>query len=197
MLQEEWAILKAASTGMRTVFGSPASEPERYVEKNFLGMLGLALAIGAIPEIPIHHLLIPTSDWLTAVALDFALLYSAVWVLGVYGVMAQRPHDFRSKNIVFHRGPFARVAISRDCVEHAAVVAEENRQARRRYPHAYYMGVPGGSLVHVRLREPVRITLAYPVQRERMALELLVPSDQPRQLVSLLCAEMPHTPAAG
>jgi hypothetical protein len=186
MLAAEWAILKAASTGLRRVFASPASEPRSYVEKNFLGMFGLVLAIGALPEIPIHHLLIPTRDWLTATAFDFVLVYSSLWVLGIYGVMALRPHEVQSDRIVFHRGPFCHVEIARDWIEYAVPITEESREARRHYADAFYMGVPGASLVYVRLREPVRVAYTYPVRRERMVRELLVPSDCPRELCAML-----------
>lgn len=186
MLAQEWAILRSVSTGFRTVFASPAPHAQSYVEKNFLGMFGVILVIGAVPEIPIHHLLIPARDWPLTLALDFVLVYSALWVLGVYGAMALRPHQVKPGAIVFHRGVFSHVEVPRECVEHAAVLREERREAKRRYPKAYYLGVPGAEHVYVRLTQPVCVRHTYPVRYERQASELLVPSDRPQELHAML-----------
>jgi hypothetical protein len=186
MLAAEWAILRSASIGLRRVIAVPVSEPRAYVEKNFLGMLGVILGLGALPEIPFHHLLMPSRDWLVGFALDFLVVYSALWVLGVYGVMVQRPHEVHADRIIFHRGPFAHVEIARDAVECAVPLTEEPRTARKRYRGAYYMGVPGAALVYIRLREPARVVHTYPVRHERMVSELLVPSDHSRELCAML-----------
>lgn len=186
MLDQELAILRSVSTGLRTVFAAPASRAHSYVEKNFLGMFGLVLAVGALPEIPFHHLLIPAHDWLFAIALDVAIVYSALWMLGTYGIMAKRPHEVGPGIFVFHRGPFAHVEIPRACVEHTEAAGEERREARRRYPQACYLGVPGSELVYLRLNQAVPVRHTYPVHRERLASELLIPSDRPQELLALL-----------
>lgn len=150
-------------------------------------MLGLVLAVGALPEIPIHHLFLSGRDWPIAAGLDLVVAYSALWVLGVYGIMASRPHDVHSGTIVFHHGPFAQVTVPREDIEHAEVVqVERAREARRRHPDAYALSVPGGELVYVRLKRPARVLHAYPVSFERTVNALLVPSDRPRELCSLL-----------
>jgi hypothetical protein len=186
MFAAEWAILKSASIGLRRLIAVPVCDPRAYVEKNFLGMLGVVLALGALPEIPFHHLLMPSRDWLAGFALDFVVVYAAVWVLGVYGVMVQRPHEMQADRIIFHRGPFAHVEIPRHAIERAVAVTEAGREARKRYSGAHYMGMPGASLVYIRLREPVRVAHTYPVQHERMVRELLVPSDHPGGLCAML-----------
>ena len=186
MLVTEWAILRSVLTGLRTVFAGPAAHGRSYVEKNFLGMFGLILAVGALPEIPVHHLLIPGRDWPLALALDVVLVYSALWVLGIYGLMALRPHEVRGDALIFHRGPFAHVEVPRDCVERAEVISLDGREAKRRNPNACYLGVPGAEHVYVRLKHSVRVRHTYPVRYERHASELLVPSDRPRELHALL-----------
>lgn len=186
MLQQELAILRSASTGLRTVFAAPVSRAHSYVEKNVLGMFGLVLAVGALPEIPFHHLLIPGRDWLFALALDVAIVYSVLWVLGTYGMMAKRPHEVGPGTFVFHRGPFAHVEVPRAYVEHTEAVGEERREVRRRYPRACYLGVPGSELVYLRLTQSVPVRHTYPVQRERLASELLISSDRPQELLALL-----------
>jgi hypothetical protein len=186
MLQIEWAIVRAASTGVRAIFAAPALEAQSYTERNMLGMLGLVLAVGALSEIPLHHLFVPGKDWLLAVGFDFGVVYCAIWVLGVYGMMTQRPHELRGDTLVFHRGPFAHVQVARDCIQSAEVITEESRDAKRKYTDAYYMGVPGASLVHIVLKEPARVALTYPLRLERTVRELLVPSDRPGELAARL-----------
>lgn len=187
MFRTEFAILKSVTTGLRTIVASPAPKGCSYVEKHFLGMLGLVLAVGALPEIPVHHLFIGGRDWPIAVGLDLILVYSALWVLGVYGIMARRPHEVQSQTIVFHHGPFAHVNVPREALDHAEVVrAERAREARRRHPDAYALNVPGGEFVYVRLKQPAKVVHTYPARFERTVNALLVPSDRPQELCALL-----------
>lgn len=150
-------------------------------------MLGLVLLIGALPEIPLHHFLLPQRDWWFALILDAAVLYSAAWVLGVYGCMVLRPHDIGDERITLHFSPFAEVHIERAHIRSAVPMAAPDRRAlRRSYPDAVRLLCPGADCVHITLREPARVVRMFPVRQQRSALEVFVSSDRPRELCALL-----------
>lgn len=184
----EFTVMWNAWCGMRTAFAPPRGSADTYVEKNMLGMLGLVLLVGAIPEIPLHHLLLAREPWWSAAILDFLVLYAAAWVFGLYGTMARRPHELGADRIVFHRGPLGCAEVERSAVRDATALVAPNARAIRQKHRNAYLGLPGSDLVHLRLETPARVVRTFPVRRECSVSELFVASDRPHELCALLAA---------
>jgi len=174
------------ATGLRTIFDPARASAQTYVEKNMLGMLGLIVLIAALPEIPLHHVLLPRNDWWIAILLDALVLYTAAWIFGLYGIMACSPHVLDGERLIFHRGPLGRAEVERASIAQATPIENpDSRAIRRAKPDAYF-GLPGSDLVHLRLNAPARIVRTFPVLRETRTEELYIASDRPRELCALL-----------
>lgn len=173
--------------GLRAFFLPAQPRAVSYCQNNLFGVLGVVLAIGAVPEIPLHHVFLPLHDWWLAAILDMLLLYSAAWVLGAYGIMVKRPHEIGDDRIVLHNGPFARACIDpRDVVIVTSMEAVNRRSLRKAHPAAAHLLVPGAGCVRIALSRPALIERMYPLRAERSALEIFVSSDRPRDLCALL-----------
>jgi hypothetical protein len=178
-------MLQYAWLGCRTIFSGATGSACTYTAQSPLGIFALVLLVGALPEIPLHHILLPGKEWRLALLLDGALLYSTLWVFGFFGAMAAHPHRIEQDAVVFRRGPIAEAYVARTSIAGAHVASGDSKSIRRKNPRAYF-GLPGSGLVHVRMHEPVRVRAHYPLRREWETAELVVASDRPHELCRLL-----------
>lgn len=181
----ELTVLRHAWIGIRTCFAPPPGAAATYVEKNMLGILGLVLLVGAVPEIPLHHLLLARHAWWISLLLDVIVLYSAAWVLGMYGIMAMRPHELNGEKLLFHRGLLAQAEVPLSNIRSVTPLSNPDGRALRRLHRNGYLGLPGSDLVHLRLSEPARIVKLYPLRKVVESQDLLVATDRPNELCAM------------
>ncbi len=179
-------MLHNAWNGLRTVFAPTRGSAQTYVEKNLLGIFGLVLLVGAVPEILLHHVLVPRGHWWIAFLLDVLVLYTAAWVLALYASMAQRPHVLDEEHIVFHRGALGYAEVERAAIVHVVPLTNPDARAIRRENRQAYFGVPGCDLVQLLLSAPARIKRTFPSANESTSCELFVATDRPHELCALL-----------
>ncbi len=151
-----------------------------------LGMFGVVLLAGALPEIPLHHLFVPRAYWWVALLLDALVLYSAALVLALYGGMVQRPHALDGDRIVFQRGPLGWAEVDRTAITNVKPIVNPDARAIRHAHRDAYFGVPGADLVQLQLSVPARIKRLFPYSADLTSSELFVATDRPHELCALL-----------
>ena len=87
--------------GFAAVLSPPQSGPLTYFQALPLGMFGIVVIVGAVPEILLHHLFLH-GVW--PYGLDIAAVGSGVWLLDIYGSMIERPHSIDAGGITVNLG---------------------------------------------------------------------------------------------
>lgn len=188
-IRTDVTLIRHAWSGIRVLFTGSTPGACTYVEHNALGILGLLLAVGFIPDIIFRHLALPQSLDALNWSIDALELLSAAWILGLYGTMTLRPHVLDGPRARFRLGALADVAIERRSIERAEIVGSSKRTDRRRlrrsHRDAFFFAAPGSSWVRVDLRQEI-VVKSYPLFRSRRVRCLFVASDRPADLAALL-----------
>lgn len=173
--------------GLRAVFSGPPPSAFTYTENNFVGIFGLLLAIGFIPDALFRHFALGGSlGWING-ALDLLEIATALWVCGAFGTMAALPHLADGDSMMFHAGALGRATVPRASIVAATVVPVDTkvRELRRRDRSAAFLAAPGTRLVRLDLSEPVAVH-KYPFVKPVTARTLYVGSDRPGDLTAQL-----------
>ena len=180
-------VIASAGAGLRATFAVPKPSPLTYVEKNMIGIFGLILLVGFLPDAFFRHLLMPSHLTTLNLALDLIELATGLWICGAYGTMANKPHELSGSTFTLNFGAFASIEIPLDAIDDARAVpeSESRRELRRREGNAAFFSAPGSGLVRLALTRRIEFR-SYPYLRKRQTDVLFVPSDRPTELAALL-----------
>ena len=176
--------------GLRSVFAASSPSGCTYTENNFIGVFGLILAVGLIPDVLFRHLVFGGSlGWING-AIDVLEIAAVLWVCGAFGTMAAMPHRTDGEAVTFHAGALGRATVALSSISAASAVPTDTkvRELRRRDRSAAFLAAPGARLVRLELREPVAVH-KYPFVASRSARTLYVGSDRPGDLIAQLTAQ--------
>ncbi|MDQ2681388.1 MAG: hypothetical protein M3Y21_10295, partial [Candidatus Eremiobacteraeota bacterium] len=195
LIATEMLTMFSSWAGLRAVFSPTHPSAESYSNDNPLGIIGLILLVGAIPDILLHHLFIPAHLRLLALSLDIVELYACAWVLGTYGLMVLRPHQLSRSRIALNCGLLGRIELRPDQIRSAVEIEPTKRKLlRRRNPGAGFLTAPGVRVIELNLTQPVRLDKLLSV-RGRDISRLFVSSDRPSEFCARVRAL--QTAAAG
>ena len=185
-------VIASARSGLSATFAAPKPSPFTYVEKNMIGIFGLILLIGFVPDAFFRHLLMPAHLTTLNLAIDLLELLTSLWVSGAYGTMANKPHELSGTTFTMHYGASASIEIPLDAIDNSEAVpeTESRRELRRRERNAAFFSAPGAGLVRLALTRRIQFT-SYPYLRKRQTDVLFVPSDRPAELAALLEGRVP------
>ncbi|GAC1359297.1 MAG: hypothetical protein NVSMB31_19670 [Vulcanimicrobiaceae bacterium] len=180
----EASILAEVWTGMRAPFLPMRPSGLTYSTDSLLGVLGMILLVGALPEVLLHHLLLGNS--MLALGLDAVVLYAAAWCFGIYGAVVERPHRISGDCITLNNGPFASLAIPTDAIASVKprVPAPARRERRNMAATASFL-LGAKKAVEIEFALPVEIRLL-PYLPSRRIVRILVASDRPDDLCARL-----------
>jgi len=130
----------------------------RYTRRSIMGsVIGLVVFVAPL-ELFAIELLVPWA--LVRLLLLFAGLYSALWLLGLYGAMQVRPHRLDAANFRLYNGIMADATIPYSQI--AAIIADRRRPPKdgeglqvAPTERAAYLAIGGRTDITLRLREPV------------------------------------------
>ena len=172
-------LVRAWLRGIRAAIAVPRPSPFTYVERNPVGVFGIILLVGFIPDAFFRHLLVPHRyDIVNAIA-DALELLTAAWVCGAYAMMMELPHSIVGDALRLHFGAFARIDVPLSAIASIQSAGEEKtRVLRRKHPGAVFLAAFGTPLVRIDLSRDV-IVWSYPFLRPRTTRTLFVASDRP------------------
>jgi hypothetical protein len=183
-------VWRYAWSGIKATIAVPKPSPFTYVEKNYVGVFGLVLLVGFLPDAFFRHLLVPHAFAIPNAGADLLEIYTALWVCGAFGAMNAFPHALDETVFRVRLGTFAAVDVPRDAIAAATQVTEEPlRRVRRANRDAAVLHAPGTPLVKIELHREIEVT-GYPFMRKRTR-TLFVPSDRPAELAALLKGPLP------
>jgi hypothetical protein len=99
-------------TGVRAFLAPPPRSPSSYIYGSKIAILGVMVALSVVPDGFFLWLVLPRTLWWLAVAVDVLDAYAAIWLFGIYGSMANRPHCLEDDTIVVRNGLYQSVDFS-------------------------------------------------------------------------------------
>ncbi len=170
-------MIEHAGLGLRAFLNGPHPSACTYVESSPVPIVALLCGIGVIPDGVFYWLMMPHALWWLALALDVVEIWSALWLLGLYGTMVRNQHVIESERVTLYNGSLGSVAFDRGDVAGVTSlgVVKRRKLPRERGDGSKVLALGGVPIVDIRFKAPVNgVTRVF------------VASDRP----DALCAEL-------
>ncbi|HEY2517162.1 MAG TPA: hypothetical protein VGI39_40090, partial [Polyangiaceae bacterium] len=144
--------LVLAGASLRFVFGGLRQAPppghSYHVNATLRALLPVLPMLLGVDTMAVHAMIPASMVWLQVVHV-VVVVYSAVWVIGMYALLRGRPHVVERGALRFHGPFFASVTVDPALVRGVAVVEEPRREG------AHRLVVAGTPVVEIRLERAV------------------------------------------
>jgi hypothetical protein len=128
--------------------------PHSYIRGSKIIMAAAVMGVAIIPDAVFFRLVLPDKLWWLATLLDIVDVWAFVWLLGIYGTMARRPHEVSSEKVVFRNGILQTVEFDPKDIRGIRTVGIVKRRKlpRTRHDGSTVLTFGGVPLIDVRLR---------------------------------------------
>ncbi|HVA27472.1 MAG TPA: hypothetical protein VNF68_04795 [Candidatus Baltobacteraceae bacterium] len=170
-------MIEHAGVGLRAFLDGSQPSAFTYVESSPIPLFALLCGIGVIPDGVFYWLMMPHALWWLALALDVAEIWTALWLLGLYGTMVRNQHAIENERVTLYNGSLGSVAFDRGDVADATSlgIVKRRKLPRERGDGSKVLALGGVPVVDIRFKVPVNgVTRVF------------VASDRPEAL----CAEL-------
>lgn len=182
-------ILSHACAGMRAFVNPGRSGMHTYIHGSKIMMCAVIMAASIVPDAALFWLLIPHKYWWSALLLDVLDVWACLWLFGIYGTMAQQPHELSAEKIVLRNGFWEKVEFHPSIVESATVLGVVKRRKLRipRNGRTAFLSFGGVPLVEVKLQTPALSSRHFSKARREVG-RIFVASDAAEALCAALTA---------
>lgn len=149
----ELTVLRHAFAGVKAFVSPPKPTYASYVNGSPLGLFAMMLVLGAVPDAFLRWVFLPNLAWPIALGLNALELWACLWLFGLYGTMAARPHEISAGGVVLRNGVLGCVRFQ-PCDIVAARVLESTKRRhlpRKRGDGSHALVLGGVPIVHVTL----------------------------------------------
>ncbi len=176
-------LVVSAGAGLRAFITPPQASSRTYVHGSKIGMMASIITLSVVPDAFLIWVLLPHHVWWLALLLDLLDVWACLWLFGLLGTMANRPHEMRGEQIVLRNGILQSVRLDPKHIADVQCLGVVNRRKlpRKRGDRCAVLSFGGVPLVRIALNEPaVEYHLFRPLPRE--VLTIFVASDKPESL---------------
>ena len=144
--------LVLAGASLRFVFGGARKAPppghSYHVNASLRAVLPVLPLLLGVDFMAVHAMIPASMGWLQAVHAA-VVVYSAMWVVGLYALLRNRPHVVERSGLRFHGPFFASIAVDPSLVKGVALVEEPRRVG------AHRLAVTGTPVVEITLERAI------------------------------------------
>lgn len=176
-------LIASAGAGLRSFIDPPQASSRTYVHGSKIGMMAVIITLSVVPDGFLLWMLLPHHLWWLALLLDLLDVWACLWLFGLLGTMANRPHDIRANEIVLRNGILQSVRLNAAHIRDVCCIGTVKRRKlpRNRGERCAVLSMGGVPLVRIALNTPaVEHHLFRPLPRE--VFTIFVPSDKPESL---------------
>jgi len=185
-MSTELTIMVNALRGIRLFVSPPRSGAESYVGGSKLPIIAMIVTVSVIPDAVLSAMLLPHHlVWLAILSTGLEI-WASMWLWGLFGTMASRPHTITSTKIELRNGILAHVALAPAQIAstESLGILRRAKLPRGKAPRAI-LGFGGVPMVEVRLSEPAAVNSALGA-KSRLASRLFVATDSPTQFCTMI-----------
>lgn len=171
----ELTVLRHSYTGVKAFVAPPKPTYGSYVNGSPVGLIGMLLVLGVVPDAFLRWVFLPSLAWPLALLIGALELWASLWIFGLYGTMAARPHEIASDGVVLHNGVLGSVRLHPHEITGVRVLETTKRRhlPRRRGDGSRVLALGGVPIVEIALENGQNVFVA---------------SDAPYELRALLAA---------
>lgn len=176
-------VLSHSFAGLKAFLNVVHHTPHTYIKGSKIIMAAVVMGAAVIPDAAIFWLLFPHRLWWLATLLDILDVWAFMWLLGIYGTMARRPHEVSQDKVVLRNGILQSVEFDpMDIKEIRTVgIVKRRKLPRTRHDGSTVLTFGGVPLIDVQLRRPaVEHHLFLP--KTRQVQRIYVATDSPEAL---------------
>lgn len=97
-------VLSHVFAGLKAFVNVVYHTPHSYIGGSKIIMATVVMGAAIVPDAALFWFLLPRHLWWLAALLDILDVWAFLWLLGIYGTMAQRPHEVSPQRIVLRNG---------------------------------------------------------------------------------------------
>lgn len=176
-------LVVSAGAGLRAFISPPQASSRTYVHGSKIGIMAMIITLSVVPDAFLLWILLPQHLWWLAAVLDLLDVWACLWLFGLFGIMANRPHQIRAGEVVLRNGILQSVRLNAEHISDVHCIGTVRRRdlPRRRGDRSVVLSLGGVPFVQVDLSEPAIEHHLFRA-RPRHALRIFVASDKPELL---------------
>ena len=149
-------VLLHARRGLRAFMLPQSPGATSYTNGSKIALLALIVGLSVLPDAIFLLLVIPRAYGWVSIVLALLDLWGCVWLFGLYGTMAARPHEVSPERIVLRNGLVQRVEFAPQhiCELHAVGIIKRRQLPSSSRTGSVFLGFGGVPMVEITLSEP-------------------------------------------
>ena len=96
-------IVIHAVAGVKAFIDPGKVESRSYIHGSKIVIAGAIVALAVVPDAFLFWILLPHRLWWLALVLNVLDVWAVLWLFGIYGTMARRPHSISSERVILRK----------------------------------------------------------------------------------------------
>lgn len=149
-------VLSHSLAGLKAFVNVVHHTPHTYLRGSKVIIIAVVMGAAIIPDAVFFWLLFPHHLWWFATLLNLLDIWAFLWLLGIYGTMARRPHEISLQKVVLRNGILQSVEFDPKDIKNINIIGIVKRRQlpRKRHDGSTVLTFGGVPLIDIELRRP-------------------------------------------